>query len=319
MEDYFNSKNLIQVLIRWKFHLAVIVVLAALLAAFFSSPIFITPLYKSYAVVYPANVSPYSDESETEQMIQMFQSKDIRDSIISKFDLPAHYRIDPNYEYFTSTLLFEYGQKVKIAKTPYEAVNIEVMDKDPKMACDMVNEIMHQYNLKVKSLHKEKFKEVVIDFKAITAMKVHDIDSLKRLAGELGTKYGLMEYTSQTREVMRAFLGAGRNNREVLNLKKNLEEKGGDMLMLSELMASEAEGYSTFKLDYDRAVLNYNRDYTYVNILNKPFVSDKKAYPVRWVIVVLSAFSAFFVAVLVISIIDRRRLKLAVPVDKNLG
>jgi len=276
MEEYFNSKNIINILIRWKIHITVIVVVSVLLAMFFSSPIFITPLYKSYAVVYPANVSPYSDESETEQMIQMFQSKDIRDSIIEKFDLPAHYGIDKGYEYFNSTLLFEYGQKVKIAKTPYEAVDIEVMDKDPKIACDMVNEIMHQYNLKVKSLHKEKFKEVVIDFKAITDMKKRDIDSLKNMAKDLGTQYGLLDYPNQTREIMRAYLGAGRGNKEVLNLKKNMEEKGGDMLMLSELMASEAEGYSTFKLDYDRAVLNYNRDYTYVNILNKPYVADKK-------------------------------------------
>ena len=32
---------------------------------------FITPLYKSEAVAYPANVTPYSDESETEQMLQI--------------------------------------------------------------------------------------------------------------------------------------------------------------------------------------------------------------------------------------------------------
>ena len=33
------------------------------------------------AVIYPANVSPYSSESETEQMYQILQSQDITDSV----------------------------------------------------------------------------------------------------------------------------------------------------------------------------------------------------------------------------------------------
>ena len=151
MEDFFNSKNIIEILIRWKYHLLVIVSVAVLFAVIFTSSIFITPLFKSFAIVYPSNVSPYSDESETEQMMQMLQSKDIRDSIIKKFDLPGHYGIDPNYKYFMSTLLWEFGKKVKIVKTPYEAVSIEVWDKeeyekavsyDPEEFANLAEEVM---------------------------------------------------------------------------------------------------------------------------------------------------------------------------------
>ena len=110
MEDYFKSKILIQILVRWKLHLAVIIAAAAILAAFFSSSIFITPLFKSYAVLYPSNISAYAKENLSEQMIQVLQSKDILDSIVTKFDLPKHYGIDRNYEYFTSTLLWEYSR-----------------------------------------------------------------------------------------------------------------------------------------------------------------------------------------------------------------
>jgi hypothetical protein len=308
--EYFSSKRIMDILVKWKYHLAVIAVAAIILSAFFSGPIFITPLFKSFAIMYPSNVSPYSTENETEQMIQIFQSRDIRDSIIKKFDLAKHYGIDPNYEYYTSTMLWEWGQNVKVNKTPYEAVSIEVYDKDPVVACDMVNAMIDQYNLKVRNLHKEKFYEVILNFKGIWKMKRNDLDSLKARAEELGTQYGLLDFPNQTKEVMRAYLGSGGfNKKEAERLKKNLEEKGGEMMLLAELMKSESEAYSQYKLDFDRAVQNYNRDYTYVNILNKPFPSDKKAYPIRWIIVVLSTLAALFIGIMVIGVIDYRRVQ----------
>ena len=307
MEDYFNSKSILNILIRWKIHLAVIIVAATLLAAFFSSPIFITPLFKSYAIVYPSNISEYADESLSEQMIQVLQSKDIRDSLIEKFNLPGHYGIDRNYKYFTSTLLWEYSKNIKITKTPYDAVTVEVWDKDPKIACDMVNEIMNQYNYKLRGLHKEKFREVVNNYRTVTNYKKKELDSIQERAHELGVKYGLLDYPNQTREVMRAYLTLGSRSGEVSRLKKNLEEKGGEREMISNLMFAVTKDYSAFKLDYDRAVLDLNRNYTYVNVLNKPFVADKKGYPVRWVIVVVSAVASLFLAIIVISIIESRR------------
>jgi hypothetical protein len=310
MEEYFNSKNIITLVIKWKYQLIVIAVAAVLLSAFFSGPIFITPLFKSYAVMYPSNVSPYSTENETEQMIQIMQSRDIRDSVIKKFDLPKHYGIDPNYEFYTSTMLWEWSQKVKINKTPYEAVTIEVYDKDPKIASAIVESMIEFYNLKVRSLHKEKFYEVILNFKAIWEMKRKDLDSLKQMAENLGTQYGLLDFPNQTKEVMRAYLGAGGfNKKEAERLKKNLEEKGGEMMLLDHLMKSESESYSTYKLDFDRAVQNYNRNYTYVNLLNKPFPADKKAYPIRWIIMIISTVAALLIAVLVIGVIDHRKMK----------
>ena len=311
MEDFFNSKRIIELLIKWKYHLLAIFAIAVVLAVIFSSSIFITPLFKSFAIVYPSNVSPYSDESETEQMMQILQSKDIRDSIIKKFDLAGHYGIDPNYQFYMSTLLYEYGKKVKISKTPYEAVTIEAWDKEPKIACDMVNEIMFQYNLKVRGLHKEKFGEVVNNFRTIMNLKRMELDSLAQLAKDLGINFGLLDFPNQTREVMRAYLGAGSSSSrsgEILRLKKNMEEKGGEREVLSNLITGATNNYSILKLDFDRAVLNDNRNFTYVNVLNRPFPADKKSYPVRWIIVVMAAFGTLIIAILVIGFIERRRL-----------
>ncbi|MFH1160012.1 MAG: Wzz/FepE/Etk N-terminal domain-containing protein [bacterium] len=316
METFFNSRNIVDILIRWKIHLAVIVVITVILSVILSSPMVITPLYKSYAVVYPSNIAPYSDENETEQMIEMLQSGDICDSVIRKFDLSRHWKIDSNYQYFISTILWIYTQRVKITKTPYEAVNIEVWDPDPRMACDMVNAILDYYNKKVRRLHKEKFYEVVVNYEVAVREKKQKLDSLKERAQELGTKFGLMEYQAQTREVMRALLGTGSQSgrhSEALKYKKNLEEKGGEMLLIQEMMRAETEEFAFFKLDYDRALLNYNREYTHLNVLTKPFVSDKKSYPIRWLIVVGSVLAVLFFTLVVIGVIERNRYTKHVP------
>ncbi|MBM3405200.1 MAG: hypothetical protein FJY10_09980 [Bacteroidetes bacterium] len=314
MNDFFNSSNLIRLLLKWKFHLLIISVVVILLGVLFSSPWFISPLYKSTAVLYPANVSPYSEESETEQMLQLIQSKDIKDSVIRRFDLAKHYKVDSGYKYFETIMLYEWSKRVKINKTPYESIMLEVLDRDPDTACKIAESIIHYYDIKVRILHREKFYEVVMNFRSQVIRKSRDLDSLAGRIHELGTKYGVLDFQSQTREVMEGYLrtidgsNAQRiNTPAVMELKKNLEDKGGEMLMLQELLTSESEAFSTFKLDYDRALIAYQRHFTYSNVVTKPFPADKKSYPVRWIIVLGSLIASLFVAIIVIGFIENSR------------
>ncbi|HPS63462.1 MAG TPA: hypothetical protein PLK82_10400 [Bacteroidales bacterium] len=312
MDSFFNSQRILDIMLKWKVQLMVVVVAAILLSILFSSPLFITPLYKSNCVLYPSNISPYSDESETEQSVQMFQSRDIRDSLVKKFNLARHWKIDSGYKYFESTLAWIYSQRVHVSKTPFEAVEIEILDHDPIMARDLINAMLDAYNKKIRTLHKEKFQEVVTNYNFIMGVKKQYLDSLKGRAQDLGMKYGLLEYQSQTREVMRAYLSTGGGSvrsAEAKAMKKNLEEKGSEMQLLSEMMRSESDAFSTMKLDADRALLDYNRNYTYVNVLSKPVVADKKTYPIRWLIVVFSTLAAFFLAVLIIGVIERGKFR----------
>ncbi|MCX6286311.1 MAG: hypothetical protein NTY96_04295 [Bacteroidetes bacterium] len=308
MDNFFNNVKLLDIIIKWKYHLLAVVVAAILLSVLFSSPIFITPLYKSYAVVYPSNISPYSTENETEQMMQMLGSRDIRDSVIHKFNLPKHWGIDSTYQYFMSTMVWFWEQRVRIGKTPNEAVEIEVLDPDPQIACDMASAIIDYYNIKVRGMHKEKFGEVVENYGFIMKNKQQYMDSLGKEAIALGTKFGVLEYEGQTREVMRAYF-SNKGSSEVQKYKKNLEEHGGEIMKLGEMMRSESEALATLKLDADRALLDYHRRYTHANVLSKPFPADKKSFPVRWIIVVMSTLAALFFAVIIAGIVENRKQK----------
>ena len=64
MKDYLESNYyFINLIIKWKKHFMIITAVSIVLSIVFSSSFFIKPVYKSFALVYPSNIIPYSDES----------------------------------------------------------------------------------------------------------------------------------------------------------------------------------------------------------------------------------------------------------------
>lgn len=314
MENYFRSVNILKLVMRWKVHLALILGATLLLSVIFSGSYFIPPRFKSFAIVYPSNVAPYSDESETEQMLQVLQSASIRDSVINHFNLIGHYGIDTLDPLWHSTLYYEFSKNVKISKTPYEAVMIEAYDTDPVLARDLINGLIKAYNQKTRWLHNQKFEEVVAMYRRHLDRKQIEIDSLEKRMMSLGVAYGLVPgYDEQSREVMRAVLRTGGNanptSPEVLKIKKSIEEKGGEMVYLVNRIEADALVISDYQKEYDIALMNLDREFSYVNIVTSPEVSDKKATPVRWLIVVGSLLSVLLISLLVIGVLENTALR----------
>jgi capsular polysaccharide biosynthesis protein len=309
MERYFNNTNLINLLLKWRIHLMVILAAAVVLAVIFSSPFFITPKFKSSAVIYPANVSPYSEESETEQMFQVLQSQDIMDSVINKFNLSAQYK------FYKTAIYYEYSQNIKIEKTPYDAVRIEALDKDPVMACNIVESIIDFYNLKVRGMHNDKYSEVMDMYQKLLAKKEHDIDSLKLDLYNLSVQSGLLGYDQSSEEIMRGYLrtvtsGAANNinTSEVKRLKENMEKAGGDLILITESIKNEARTYTAFKVQYEDALRFYDAKLTYCNVITHPFPADKKSFPVRWLIVAMTFILTFFFSIVIILLVENLRV-----------
>jgi uncharacterized protein involved in exopolysaccharide biosynthesis len=305
MEAY-NKNNfyLIKLIYKWKIHFTVITLSAICLSALFSSEWFIKPRYKSNATVYPANVIPFSEESKTEQILQVLQSSQIRDAIIKKFNLTNHYGINPTEQSANAKLIGTYNYFVSISKTEFESVDIKVTDTDPKMACDMVNEIIIELNNKISSLHKEKAKEVATLLEKQLALKTRQLDSLEKGMQELRTRYQILDYTTQAKEVSKAYLKGANSN--TTTLMKNLEEKGGQYYQLKMVYDGVLTGYTTTKNEYDNVMKELNKNFTYTYVVSPPSISDKKAYPIRWLIVVVSTVSANLLLLIIILLLNNK-------------
>src|SRR3954468_8271203 len=162
MQEYTQSITyFIKLIIKWKKQFIIVTIATTLISALFSSKWFIKPKYKSFAIVYPANLNPYSSESKSEQMMQLFESADIQNSVIKKFDLAKHYDIDTTKAAGMSQLMNEYESNISVSRTDYESILIKVLDTDPKIACDMVKEIINSFNEKAKTLQREQSKELL--------------------------------------------------------------------------------------------------------------------------------------------------------------
>ena len=304
MDNNFNNLSLVQLVLKWKWHIIIITVAAAICGAVFSSSMFITPLYKSEAVAYPANISPYSDESETEQMLQIINSQSITDSIIEKYDLWSDYKIDKNFKFAKTYMINEYHSKIKIGKTPYEAVSITVMDKDPFVACNIAKDILNFYDNKVHDLHTQKVGEVVTMYERQLKEKQLNIDSLKKRYTDICTTYGISDISSQTREATKSLLSGSVRASE---MQANLEQYVAELIDLHTKIAAEGNTYVATKVEYEQNLRFFNSQLTYSNIITEPFPADKKAFPVRWVVVALSALGALLLSIVVIFIIENRK------------
>lgn len=303
MDNYFNNTSLFKVIFKWKWHIIAVTIIAAVLGAVFSGPTFITPKYKSEAILYPSNVSAYSDETFTEQMLQIMESQDIMDSVVKNFDLMKHYEIGKDYKYWKTALIGEYRDNVSISKTPYDAVKIKVLDKDPQIACDMVNDIIRLYDQKVGKLHKIKRWETVQMYKKQLDEKNVFIDSLKKELSEITGNNDIINYSYLSGENSIAYFNS--------NLKKDNETNDflPEVISLIELISNESKNYTDIRLEYEQELRFYNADMTFSNIISEPFAADKKSYPVRWVIVSLCSISAFILSIFVIYTLDRKELQ----------
>lgn len=300
MSKYFNNLPLLKVILKWKWHICSVTALAIIAGAVFSGPRFITPKYKSEAIIYPNGLSEFSDETYTEQMLQVIESQEIIDSVVAIFNLMEHYNIDPNYKYAKTALLGEYHDRVSISKTPYDAVKIKVLDKDPQMACDIANEIIRLYNVKFDNIHKTKKLEYVKMYENILTHKYSFIDSLKKELASIIGDNNMLNYL---------YLSKGNSIAYFSNSDNSNPQNISNAIALVELITTETEAYSEIKLEYENELLQAEGEMTYSNIVSRPFVADKKATPVRWIIVALCGIAALLLSVLTVVAIEDIKTK----------
>jgi capsular polysaccharide biosynthesis protein len=315
MTNFFDNQSLVEILWKWKKHLIVVGVVAAILAAIFSSSTFIQPKYKSVAKIYPSNnIYTFSDESESEQLLEIINSQDIKLRVIDAFNLSEVYKISKQDPLYLTYMLAEFNDNVSFKKTEYETVEIQVLDIDPKRACTMCDSIISFLDEKVRSMHRIKYDEVAQIAKKDLNLITHDIDSIGEKLNMLRKDYKILDYESQSKEITKGMvkiLAEQKKNtsggKELEAWMKNLSEKGGEYELLDNQRKFMVAEMDSIQRVYNQSVSSANKKIIYGQRVQNPVPADKKSYPLRSLIILVSTLAALFCATLVILLLENKK------------
>ncbi len=298
---------------RWRL-LLLVAVCGAAIGAIISSPLVMKPRFRSTAIVYPANLNSYSVETRTDQLLQLLESNAVRDSVLLKFHLMEHWNIDTLKPTGRTLLHQEFMDRIDISKTRYESVQIEATDEDPITAKRIVDEMLKQVNLLARRLQREKSAELLTIAEHNIERARSKMDSAEAHLKSMRESQGLLVYESQTQELMRGYVrmltrgGSTQAQKdEVRNMMRSLAQAGGEFRGLTDLADMYRQNYNQAQLDYEHAQVDMTKELTYTNVVISAEASDKKVWPVRWLVVLILTLSSALLALVVAAIVDHRR------------
>jgi capsule polysaccharide export protein KpsE/RkpR len=319
-----GSVNLIEFVLKWRRQLLMIGVSALLLSTIFS--FLITPKYLSTVVMFPTqsnsiskalldvngtgkeDILKFGEEEEAEQMLQILNSDAIKAQVCSKYNLLEHYGINSSDPHKYTKLYDEFDDNISFERTEFMSVKIDVYDTDPQLAADICNTISDLLDSVKNDMQKVRAKaalKIVEGSYLALKREIQQInDSLKKLR-----LMGINDYETQSQVFNEQYATAiARNNTAGI---RQLEEKlgilsnyGGAYVFLRELNEEQIKQLALIKAKYEEARVDAEQVITQKFIVNKAVKAEKKAYPIRWLIVVLSTLSSLLFGMLVLMIFE---------------
>ena len=282
----------------------------------------IRPLYKSEVIMFPAitnsaskallneqstgrdDIMALGDEEDSEQLLQILHSDEIRDRIAEKYDLMNVYRIKSNSKHKRTELREAFEEHITFEYTKFSSVRVEVLDEKEQRAADIANDIAAQVDSVWRTMSQERAEKGLRLVESKVRQLEHDIRMWEDSMRVLRT-LGVHDYHTQT-ERYNEYMGAAilkgdkRAIQEFEERFKVLAQYGGPYITLQDRIFNETKRLSIMRMKLEQAQADLESDLPHKFVVNKAQPADKKSYPVRWLIVVVSTISAFLLALLLI-------------------
>ncbi len=158
MNAEFNLISVIKTLLKWKWHITLLTLLAGI-GSIITSVFIMKPYYQSFAIVYPVNQSMgdrgalfgsesvdaedyyYGSKHDANRIITVATSSTLVQYIINKYDIVSHYDYKGK-KYEASNTTEEFMENYQVYKTDKDAIRINLIDTDPNLAAEIVNDVV---------------------------------------------------------------------------------------------------------------------------------------------------------------------------------
>jgi hypothetical protein len=277
-----DSVDLINFFIRHFRKFVIAGIIAAVVSAVIS--LMLKPLYESTVILYPSsNITEastllgeatsrselFGDDDATEKLIQVISSEQVRDYLKVKYDLANHYNIKPGEKYPNTVLAEKMDRYLHCTKTSFGSVEIRVRDRDRELACAMANDMAARADTIFNSLQRSA-ASVMLD--------------------EISRSYVIQDRLVRQYEDTLTSLG------------------GASALRVYSTLETENEYLGLIRGRYIEALAMSRQTLPYTLVVDRAVVAEKKAWPRRSMIVLVSAVSVLLLLAIVLFVAEGLKL-----------
>jgi len=319
----FNSSDILFKVYSNRKPIIIITIIAVIVSTIVS--FVITPKFRASTVLFPApsvsisksliSVTAQSSENsifgqdeEVEQVLQVLNSEELQKKIVQKYDLVNHYDLDSTDPHLNSELNKKWEKYVSFGRTQFMAIEISVLDKSPDIATSMANDIASCIDSVMNRMEKERatkaYEIVKIQYKQREEQVQVLSDSLRKIM-EMGVYDIEAQSGSLNRGLTQAYIAGNQKAVDKILERLNfLAKYGSKYLTLKNIIESQSIQLSLLNSKCNEAKVDAEQSLTHIYVVDKAYRPDKKAFPQRALIILISALSTFLLSILIVIIID---------------
>ena len=241
--ETINTKYICNILDIHRKKLILIAVCSIIISSFISSPLFISPKYRSVAVVFPTNIERFSEESSTEQLLQFMNSEEVKNAMTKRFNLYKVFDVDSTEARAHSKFDQYYYEYISVSATLYESIVINVINESPSLAQKMANALIEESNKFIRAQKKVTYEEYVKSYSNQLKIVSFEIDSIERKLKNIRVNFGILDFKSQSKIISKR-VGKSNLSEDEKLLLKGLKEEGGQYVILQEQLKTELNNYN---------------------------------------------------------------------------
>ncbi|TNF38071.1 MAG: hypothetical protein EP313_08685 [Bacteroidetes bacterium] len=277
-----DSVDLINFFIRHFRKFIIAGIAAAVISAIVS--LLLKPLYESTVILYPSSniteastllgeassrAALFGDDDATEKLIQVIESEQVRDYLKQKYDLARHYNIKPGERYPNTLLAEKMDKYLRCTKTSFGSVEISVRDRDREIACAMANDMAARADTIFNNLQR-------------------------------GAAFVMLDEITRSYELQ---------DRLVRQYEDSLRIQGGSAAFrIYSTLETETEYLGLMRGKYLEALAMSRQTMPYTLVVDRAVVAEKKAWPRRSIMVLVSTVSVLLLLALVLFVVEGVKL-----------
>lgn len=203
MDKQLNLIEIVRTLLKWKWPIIAVTLFSGVLAVL-ATLFIMDEYYQSFALIYPTNQSMgdrgalfsdkgisdvdayyYGSKHDANRILTIANASWLVQGMINKYNLSEHYGFTDGTKYLSTRTTEKFMNQYQVYKTDKEAIRINYIDTDSKLAADLVNDVVSNIEQQItKPIDKNK-QALVETFGKYKLQKSMKIDSIQNLLKSL--------------------------------------------------------------------------------------------------------------------------------------